>query len=121
MTKGGSGARLWAELKTTDFANFPADSVALVPVGAIEQHGPHLPVSTDMTLAESMAAEIAGRVTDGTVLVMPGVSYGKSDEHLDFPGTVSLDETTLLSTDRKSTRLNSSHVKISYAVFCLKK
>lgn len=97
QTLPGLGARYWAELKTTDFSALPADTVAMVPVGAIEQHGPHLPVSTDMTIAEGMAAAIASRVTQGSVLVLPGVSYGKSDEHLDFAGTVSLDEATLLS------------------------
>lgn len=98
QSKGGLGARYWAALKTADFASLPPETVVVVPVGAIEQHGPHLPVSTDMAIAESMAKEIAGRVTQGSVLIMPGVSYGKSDEHLDFAGTVSLDETTLLST-----------------------
>lgn len=92
------GARYWADLKTTDFAALATDSVVVVPVGAIEQHGPHLPVSTDMTIAQGVADAVAAWVTDGSVLIMPVVSYGKSDEHLDFAGTVSLDEKTLLTT-----------------------
>lgn len=92
----------WADLKTADFADLPPDAVAVVPVGAVEQHGPHLPVSTDMTIAEGMAAAVALAVSErtggaGTVVFLPGISYGKSDEHLDFAGTVSLDAQTLLS------------------------
>lgn len=73
-------------------------TVALLPVGAIEQHGPHLPLSTDATLAEGMALEAARRVTDANVLVLPTISYGKSDEHLKYPGVLTLDAPTLLST-----------------------
>ena len=87
--------RIWSELNTNDFAVLPQDTVALLPVGAIEQHGPHLPLSTDTTLAEGMALEAAKRVADATVLVLPAVSIGKSDEHLNFKGTLTLDAETL--------------------------
>jgi creatinine amidohydrolase len=87
----------WADLKTTDFAALDrARAVALLPVGAVEQHGPHLPLSTDMVLAEAMA-RAAAEGAQAPVLVLPGVSYGKSDEHLAYPGTVTLDAETLLA------------------------
>jgi creatinine amidohydrolase len=88
----------WADLNHTAFRDSAlADAVAIVPVGAIEQHGPHLPLSTDAVLAEEMAREIASRVVDARVLVLPAVAYGKSDEHLGYQGTVSLDAETLIA------------------------
>lgn len=86
----------WADIKAGDFNRIrEVDAVAVVPVGAIEQHGPHLPLSTDTVLAETIAAEAARRVTRATVLVLPVVAYGKSDEHLSFPGVLTLDARTL--------------------------
>lgn len=91
--------RLWAELKSAELAALVDDAtVALLPVGAIEQHGPHLPLSTDKTLAEGIALKAAKRVSAANVLVLPTISYAKSDEHLNFPGVLTLDAATLLAT-----------------------
>lgn len=91
--------RLWAELKSAELASLVNDAtVALLPVGAIEQHGPHLPLSTDATLGEGMALEAAKRVSNANVLILPTIAYAKSDEHLSFPGVLTLDATTLLAT-----------------------
>jgi hypothetical protein len=55
-------ARFWGDLKTTDFANVSADrTVAVLPLAAIEQHGPHLPVSVDTTIMNAMLAEAMPR------------------------------------------------------------
>lgn len=87
---------LWSELRASELASTISDAtVALLPVGAIEQHGPHLPLCTDATLAEGMALEAAKRVRDATVLVLPTLSVAKSDEHLNFPGVLTLDAATL--------------------------
>ena len=59
-----------------------------VPVGALEQHGPHLPLGTDTLLAAEVTARFA-RLRDD-VVVAPAVAYGASDEHQSFPGTISL-------------------------------
>ncbi|OSP55845.1 creatininase family protein [Pseudoruegeria sp. SK021] len=88
----------WSDLRTTEFSDLPPDTVALVPVGAMEQHGPHLPVSTDLVLAEGMARSAAEATQDAHVLVLPAIAYAKSDEHLSFPGTVTIDAQTLLAT-----------------------
>ncbi|GGF53711.1 mycofactocin system creatininase family protein [Marmoricola endophyticus] len=61
----------------------------LVPVGALEQHGPHLPCGTDALVATTVCAMVAERL-GGDVLVAPTVSYGASGEHEGFPGTVSI-------------------------------
>ncbi len=63
--------------------------VLLVPVGSVEQHGPHLPLRTDTTIAAAIASRVAARLGPGFV-VGPAVEYGASGEHQDFPGTVSI-------------------------------
>ena len=88
----------WQDLTTNDFqALDPDTTVALLPLGAIEQHGPHLPVSTDATIAEEMCVRAAARVGDDIpLLVMPTQSVGKSTEHLQFEGTLTHTAETLL-------------------------
>jgi creatinine amidohydrolase len=64
------------------------DSRLLFPVGAFEQHGPHLPLGTDTDIASALCTELASRRAD--VLVAPAVAYGSSGEHAGFPGTLSI-------------------------------
>jgi creatinine amidohydrolase len=75
----------------------PTDrALAIVPAAAIEQHGPHLPVGVDAILGQAMLdAALAGLPSDLPVFVAPPITYGKSTEHQDFPGTVSLSTRTL--------------------------
>ena len=63
--------------------------VALIPVGAIEQHGPHLPVDTDNLFATHICDEVARR-SNGLAVSLPPVHYGYNDHNMDFPGTVSI-------------------------------
>ena len=68
----------------------------LVPVGSMEQHGPHLPLGTDTMIAAAVAREAARQLGASTgpsgsrVLVAPPLGYGASGEHEGFPGTVSI-------------------------------
>jgi creatinine amidohydrolase len=64
-----------------------------VPLGATEQHGPHLPLSTDTDLAQALADRLHARRTD--VDVAPAVPYGASGEHAGFPGTLSVGSAAL--------------------------
>lgn len=64
------------------------DALLVIPLGSTEQHGPHLPLSTDTDIARSLAELLAARCP-GTV-VAPPVPYGASGEHADFPGTLSI-------------------------------
>lgn len=65
----------------------------VVPLGATEQHGPHLPLGTDTQIAEALANELASRVS--SVTVAPTVPYGASGEHQDFAGTISIGQAAL--------------------------
>ncbi len=62
------------------------DSILAVPLGSLEQHGPHLPLDTDSRVAAALATGLAARRLD--VAVAPVVAYGASGEHADFPGTL---------------------------------
>ena len=64
-----------------------------VPVGATEQHGPHLPLSTDTDIAVALCDRLAAARPD--VLVAPPVGYGSSGEHAAFPGTLSIGQGAL--------------------------
>lgn len=89
--------RRWVEMTTTEFARLPAETIAVLPVAAIEQHGPHLPVYVDACLNAGVvdrAAELAP--DDLPVTFLPMQAVGKSNEHLAFPGTLSLSTETIV-------------------------
>jgi mycofactocin precursor peptide peptidase len=72
------GERVWPEID--------GRPTVLVPVGSVEQHGPHLPLDTDTRIA----AAVAARAATAALLVAPPVAYGASGEHEGFAGTVSI-------------------------------
>jgi mycofactocin precursor peptide peptidase len=84
-----SGASLeratWPEVEAGAAAG---PTTLLVPLGATEQHGPHLPLGTDTTIAVALATMAAAELPGATVA--PPVAYGSSGEHQDFPGTISI-------------------------------
>ncbi|MDQ6849212.1 MAG: mycofactocin biosynthesis peptidyl-dipeptidase MftE [Actinomycetota bacterium] len=65
-----------------------ADALLAIPLGSTEQHGPHLPLSTDSDIAVALCERLDAAHPD--VLVAPAVSYGSSGEHAGFPGTLSI-------------------------------
>lgn len=83
----------WQDLCTTDFARVdPQRTVALLPVSATEQHGPHLPLATDAVINEGLVREAMRRLpADASVLVLPALTVGDSLEHTAFAGTLSAD------------------------------
>jgi creatinine amidohydrolase len=91
-------ARSWQDLTWTDFRSLPPDAVAVLPVAAVEQHGPHLPVSVDATInAGILARALQLLPADATVLALPMQSVGLSVEHVRFPGTLTLSAETLIA------------------------
>ena len=69
--------------------------VPLIPIGSTEQHGRHLPTMTDSFLTFELCKAAAKRIPDSSV-VMPLVSYGYNEHHLDFPATIHVDHETLI-------------------------
>lgn len=93
----GRPRRFWQDMSTTEFAGLDrARVIALLPVAAIEQHGPHLPVATDAVINQGIVARALELVPDALPLtVLPMLPVGKSDEHIGFPGTLTLAAETL--------------------------
>ncbi|HCE29164.1 MAG TPA: creatininase [Comamonadaceae bacterium] len=96
-------SRFWAELTTRDFAHLQASplaaqAVAVLPVAAIEQHGPHLPLSVDATLLQGVVDAALPRLPAGLpALFLPPQVVGLSTEHLAYPGTLSLAPATVIA------------------------
>ncbi|MGI8665157.1 MAG: mycofactocin biosynthesis peptidyl-dipeptidase MftE [Jatrophihabitans sp.] len=91
--QAGGSVRL-AELSSPEVARRAgAGAVLAVPLGATEQHGPHLPLGTDSDIAEALCLRLARTRPD--VLVAPPVSYGSSGEHAGFAGTISIGQDAL--------------------------
>lgn len=92
-----TGKRFWGAMTTVAIRTAPADTVAVLPLAATEQHGPHLPLSTDTDIAEGILARALLEL-DGAmpVLALPTLAYGHSPEHAAFPGTLTLGPETML-------------------------
>jgi len=91
-------SRHWSDLITTDFATLDlARAIAVLPLGATEQHGPHLPLSVDANLAHSMVQIAATHLPpDLPALFLPVQRIGYSPEHTAFAGTLSLKAETVM-------------------------
>lgn len=96
----------WSDLTTRQFAQLAASKdiaqvVAVLPVAATEQHGPHLPVSVDTALVDGVVkaslSHLAHLPADLPVLFLPTQQIGKSNEHIRFPGTLTLSAQTVIS------------------------
>ena len=85
-------ARSWQDLATVDFDDLDAGrTVALLPVGAVEQHGPHLPLATDAIIGEGIVARLlAAGPREARVLALPMLPVGDSLEHTAYPGTLTI-------------------------------
>jgi creatinine amidohydrolase len=89
----------WADHPHGAFAGMDPDrTIAILATAAIEQHGPHLPVGTDMMIAAGMLERLRGACPDDLdILVLPVQAVGKSDEHLHAAGTLSLPASAVLA------------------------
>lgn len=86
-----------SKLSYKDFENLKKeyDIKALLPVGSLEQHGPHLPFGTDAIICNEVCRKVAESRKD--VLLLPLISYGQSEHHMGFPGTMTVKHQTLIS------------------------
>ncbi|MBP8271165.1 MAG: creatininase family protein [Sphaerotilus sp.] len=91
-------ARFWSDLTTADFAQLDlARTIAVLPVAATEQHGPHLPLSVDTDLVNGVvAAALPHLAADLPALFLPAQAVGFSPEHARFPGTLTLKSETVV-------------------------
>lgn len=89
----------WQDLASPAFARFDAGTaLALLEVGAVEQHGPHLPVGTDTAICRAIVDAALARLADDTMVVrLPMLAIGVSGEHRSFAGTLSLEPETAIA------------------------
>jgi creatinine amidohydrolase len=87
----------WQDRTTADFRHLdPETTVALLPVAAVEQHGPHLPLSTDALINDGLVRAALPKVpANVALLVLPALTVGLSPEHTSFPGTLTIADSTL--------------------------
>ncbi len=90
--------RFWSDLSTADFASLDAArAIAVLPVAATEQHGPHLPLSVDTDIVNGViAAALPHLASDLPALFLPTQAVGFSPEHTRFAGTLTLKAETLI-------------------------
>ncbi|MBE7185214.1 MAG: creatininase family protein [Methylobacterium mesophilicum] len=88
----------WGDFTSGEFRDIdPETVIAIVPLAAIEQHGPHLPLSTDTTIMEGMIATLAGELpAELDIRILPVQAVGKSNEHIRLPGTLTVPATMLI-------------------------
>ena len=82
------GGATWPEVEATERACLLA-----VPIGSLEQHGPHLPLDTDTRIAVELTTRLS--ITRPDIAVAPAVAYGASGEHAGFPGTLLVNHAVL--------------------------
>ncbi len=88
-------------LSWTEVAALPdrENTVVVLPTGATEQHGPHLPCAVDSVISSGVVGHALARLpAEVPAFAMAPITYGKSEEHLHFPGTITLSGETLLAT-----------------------
>jgi creatinine amidohydrolase len=90
--------RYWQHLTSPDFGALDADrSVAVLPLCATEQHGPHLPIGTDTMIAQGLTGEVARRFNgEFDLLFLPRLAIGTSQEHSHYAGTISISTQALI-------------------------
>ena len=88
----------WGDFSAPEFTNIDAENtIAILPVAAIEQHGPHLPTSTDTSIMKGMINTLIPMIPNELdVRILPIQSVGKSNEHTYAPGTLSVSATNLI-------------------------
>lgn len=93
-----TASKFWTDWTWPDFAAADlGNTIAVLPVAAVEQHGPHLPVGVDTFIMEGYLRRVAATMPDDLpALFLPVQPIGKSNEHIEFPGTLTLSAETVI-------------------------
>ena len=91
--------RFWVDYTSEAFSRLPHERlIAVLPLGAVEQHGPHLPLSVDARVAEALARKVAEALPEESpAIFLPTQAVAKSNEHQRYPGTLTLSAGTVLA------------------------
>src|SRR4051812_23756070 len=92
MTKYRYDDLTWVEVRDAAAGK----KAILIPIGSIEDHGPHLPLNTDNVIVEAVCFEVARRVPD-EILSLPVLPVGFEDHHMDYPGSLTSSMENLLT------------------------
>ena len=86
----------WVELNSPRLGSVSRETICVLPLGAAEQHGPHLPLATDQIIADGLAARLDA-LCGNRLLVLPGLPATCSEHHMAFPGSMTLDHATFIN------------------------
>jgi len=86
---------IWDQLTSPEIDALDRSIPVILPVAAIEQHGAHLPLATDRMIGEYFCQQLHGEIPDN-ILILPTMSVGCSEHHLDFRGSLTLQHDTFL-------------------------
>ena len=91
--------RFWTDYTSEAFSRLPHERlIGVLPLGAVEQHGPHLPLSVDACVADALAHKLADALPEESpAIFLPTQAIGKSNEHLRYPGTLTLSAETVIA------------------------
>ena len=90
--------KFWNNLTTEDISKLPRNTIIIVPFSAIEQHGPHLPVSTDKIILDKIIEKLCQKNSKSRdFVVLPNLCIGSSSEHSSFQGTLSVNSLNYIS------------------------
>lgn len=98
----------WSAMNSRKIDSLTRESICVLPIGAIEQHGPHLPVATDTLIAEAISDELDAACKNA-LLVLPALSITCSKHHMAFAGTLTIDHSTFRATVEHVLRSAANH------------
>ena len=89
----------WWDYTSKELSKLAPECVVFQPIASVEQHGPHLPVGTDSFICQAFSDALRQKLEEKNYpgLFLPFMAYGKSNEHLDYPGTVTYSVETFMS------------------------
>jgi len=85
----------WRNLTSKEFEGIDRTTPVILPIGAVEQHGPHLNVETDVLIAEYFCDKLNTEISDD-VLILPSIAVCASAHHMDFAGSLTVSHETLI-------------------------